>query len=694
MANCQDIKQISILDTAIDLCLRGFSIIPIRPGADKRPYFSWKEFQKRRATEQEIENWFSAFPNANIAIVTGTISGLVVVDADGEIGRRWVSEHLPQTSVYARTGRESGYHCYFRYPVGANIPSKNGFQPKVDIKADGGYVIAPPSMHACGKEYKWLFREGQNGWDDLLEFNPYKMESKVGNLSGINWSAYKTQDEKDVESAELWQGVSAGSRNAALANILGKMIRAGCGGHELYSFAKTWNLLNQPPLPESELKATYRSIWNIAQKKKKENLQVVESEKISESVIEPAIEKAIEPVIEPIIEKVISKTDLEIRGKQTDSFPSECLQPGGLLSDILEYTEMSNAACKPLFALSGAICLLGHLLGQRVQTETGLGTNMYCVSIGYSGAGKNAPHNAISQLIAHTDARISMCPTDTTSGAALLRWLTTPEHQRALFMFDEIGMLLKGTKNQSSSLADLPKILTRMFSGTGRPEVKAFGDAKSTVTIPWHHLSIYGSSTPKEFWSNLSTEDSISGFLARLLVFEVLDDPVKPKLCMKPEIPPALIQKIDAIWGIKPPIDITRGDLAQVPKPFVIKRSDEANKILDEWGDKYWEESKLYKEESPISSLYNRAVEHAAKLSLIHCASLNGAKITERKIEPESIIWACKIVDHCIKTTKHGIERNISESKFHELQQKIMKILESSGPTPLRILYRKLPLPN
>ena len=88
---------------------RGWSIIPIRPG-DKRPLVRWEEFQHRHPSEAEACAWFSGRSKAGIGIVTGAISGLVVVDIDVRHGGDEALEHLEQehgrlpTTVECRTG--------------------------------------------------------------------------------------------------------------------------------------------------------------------------------------------------------------------------------------------------------------------------------------------------------------------------------------------------------------------------------------------------------------------------------------------------------------------------------------------------------------------------------------------------------------------------------------------------------------
>ncbi|NIM99435.1 MAG: hypothetical protein GTO24_15605, partial [candidate division Zixibacteria bacterium] len=94
---------------------RGFSVIPLRP-RDKRPALdSWTDFQKRKPTEEELSAWFGGNGSrANIGIVTGWISGIVVLDLDSQEALKFAEENNFPATPRARTGK--GYHCYYGYP--------------------------------------------------------------------------------------------------------------------------------------------------------------------------------------------------------------------------------------------------------------------------------------------------------------------------------------------------------------------------------------------------------------------------------------------------------------------------------------------------------------------------------------------------------------------------------------------------
>jgi hypothetical protein len=160
------------LDQALALWRRGLSVIPIpaprpgvpagRPGDGKVPAIAWREFQDRRATEDEIRVWFRT--PQNIAVVTGAVSGVVVIDADDAAAVQWCIHRLPYTPWQTQTAR--GFHLWYQHPgvrVGNRAQLDTGAgRLAVDVRGDGGFVIAPGSIHASGYVYR-----GAGDWTRL-----------------------------------------------------------------------------------------------------------------------------------------------------------------------------------------------------------------------------------------------------------------------------------------------------------------------------------------------------------------------------------------------------------------------------------------------------------------------------------------------------------------------------------------------
>jgi len=113
-----------------------------------------------------VEAWWRRWPKANVAIATGSVSGVIVIDVDPPEGEsslnRLVGEGhaLPET-LTARTG-SGGIHLYYRAPVvslgnaAGRLPGVEFELPGVDLRADGGYAVAPPSGHVSGTRYEWI----------------------------------------------------------------------------------------------------------------------------------------------------------------------------------------------------------------------------------------------------------------------------------------------------------------------------------------------------------------------------------------------------------------------------------------------------------------------------------------------------------------------------------------------------------
>jgi hypothetical protein len=145
----------SALATALDYAARGFAVFPCLERR-KEPACS-RGFHDATTNPATIRRWFSGPHNYNVAIATGTMSGIWVLDVDGEHGDRVMADlerqhgELPPTAEVI-TGR--GVHLWFR--ADGPIPSSvERIGPSVDVRGDGGYVVAPPSIHPMGCAYEW-----------------------------------------------------------------------------------------------------------------------------------------------------------------------------------------------------------------------------------------------------------------------------------------------------------------------------------------------------------------------------------------------------------------------------------------------------------------------------------------------------------------------------------------------------------
>lgn len=135
-----------------------WSVIPIVPGK-KRPAISWQEYQQRLAVQDELDSWFNN--GEGIGVVCGQVSGLVVLDADSEEGFQSIKERMDVSVKTPICKTPRGWHVYFHHP-GGFVPNGVRVIDGVDIRGDGGQVVAPPTPG-----YKWIVGPHQTGISDL-----------------------------------------------------------------------------------------------------------------------------------------------------------------------------------------------------------------------------------------------------------------------------------------------------------------------------------------------------------------------------------------------------------------------------------------------------------------------------------------------------------------------------------------------
>jgi hypothetical protein len=156
-----------LLDAALAYVRRGWAVFPCERGG-KRPLGRLVPHGLKDATAdpERVRAWWTEEPEANVAIATGAPSGLFVVDLDGPQGEDSYGVLLvdhqalcfgprPDGATVRTPG--GGWHLYARLEAGHRVPNSAGrIAPGLDVRGDGGYVVAPPSVHPSGGRYVWV----------------------------------------------------------------------------------------------------------------------------------------------------------------------------------------------------------------------------------------------------------------------------------------------------------------------------------------------------------------------------------------------------------------------------------------------------------------------------------------------------------------------------------------------------------
>lgn len=222
----------------------GWSILPVKP-EEKRPYMTnWLQYTRTRAPKAVVENWFNTLSRAGVGVVTGRISNMVVLDVESWC-KTPIEEILKKypTQMIARSG-SGGYHLFYQYPTNvAKVSNRVGLFEGADLRADGGFIVLPPTTHPNGNRYEWIKRGPLGAFPmallDLEARSPVQNEGWV---------------------TESLRGVSEGGRNDTCARLAGYFFKKGLSADIVETLLLEWNERNDPPLPIHEVRTTIKSI--------------------------------------------------------------------------------------------------------------------------------------------------------------------------------------------------------------------------------------------------------------------------------------------------------------------------------------------------------------------------------------------------------------------------------------------------
>jgi hypothetical protein len=241
------------LAAALALASIGIHVFPCKARA-KEPATP-HGFKDATVDPEQIARWWHAEPSLNVAAATGQLSGIFVVDVDGPAAevelRKLESEHgdLPETATVF-TAR--GAHRWFEYPDATCIRNSAGkLAPGVDVRATGGFVLVPPSIHPSGTRYRWA----ESG--TTIAAAPSWLTGKVSAPASGVAAATSPGEWADLIAA----GVPEGSRNCTLARLAGHLLRHRIDPYVTLELLRAWSQARcRPPLPDAAVERIVGSI--------------------------------------------------------------------------------------------------------------------------------------------------------------------------------------------------------------------------------------------------------------------------------------------------------------------------------------------------------------------------------------------------------------------------------------------------
>lgn len=237
------------LDLALKYSQLGWHTFQLKP-RDKVPTVRWADVATAEANM--ITGWWEHNPNANVGIACGKRSGIVVLDVDADHdGFESLAElainhgALPETWT-SKTG-SGGRHIFFAYPENASIRNSAGKLGRgLDIRGDGGYVVAPPSIHPNGNRYEWVVLPSQTPLAPMPDWMVELLHEKQAAVIS-----------EQVQAGKIINGY----RNDTLAKMAGSMRRKGFDEDTIYLALQKHNeKYCEPRLTDGEVLQIAKSI--------------------------------------------------------------------------------------------------------------------------------------------------------------------------------------------------------------------------------------------------------------------------------------------------------------------------------------------------------------------------------------------------------------------------------------------------
>jgi hypothetical protein len=654
----------ALLAAALRYAGLGYRVFPCAPGG-KVP-LTPRGFHDATTDQARVEGWWAERPTANVGVAA---EGLLVIDIDGA-DNPWPGDpdraaDLAGAGAVALTPR-GGRHHLFRRPGGKGWKCSAGrLAPGVDVRTEGGYVVAPPSVTPAGA-YRW-------GEGLALEDPPDRLPAPPPWLAAA-------LDALDAPAAHAPAGdanpIPAGRRNATLASLAGTMRRVGMGRPEIAAALHQTNRTRcAPPLADAEV------------------------DRIAESVSRYRPDEVSVALVENHYRQVREAADAEEGEPGADApdpgpVPDHLLRVPGFIDEVMRYTLDTAPYPEPVLAFAGALTLQALLAGRKVRDAMDNRTNLYVLSLANSGVGKDHARKVNARIL--YEAGLADClGTSFASGEGIEDRLYA--QPATLFQVDEIdGLLVRVGQARDARHEAIVTMLLQMYSSANSVYVMRARANQGRAVIDQPCLCLFGTAVPKHFYESLSARLMTNGFLARLLILECRgrgggrDDTDRP-------IPGSVLEA--ARWWA----DFRPGGSGNLsgwhPVPYSVKQTPGAEVVfrsVRERADAAYSASELQNDPAGMA-IWARAYEKARRLALLYAVSVCRESPV---IDADGATWAGAFVEHQTKRMLYMARHHACESEFDGRRKRLLDVLDQwrrqhgDEWMPFWRINRKLPWSN
>lgn len=667
---CFDLKQ-----EAARLSESGLNVLPAIKSL-KRPNGSWREYrEKRRAVDEAFDRCDA------LAVVCGAISGNVeIIDFDAQAVDfdDWcqrvaeLDENAAQTlfSCVLETTQSGGKHLAYRCsePVDGNLKlttrNVDGYaKTTIETRGEGGIVIVAPTAGYAVVRGDWAalpvvsaatrktFLDAARSLSDAPKEAPktpnvapraiadsgdsiadwMRTQGIIPRLLSANgWRYVETRGDN-----EHWRRPG---KNDGVSGTLN--LEKLC----FYVFSS-----NAAPL---EPNRAYSALQLAATFEFGGDEKAAARYYADERDATTAVSSLPDIIVEPTKRKTT-------RPKERPAFPETLLNVGGLLGDLMSYTESQEYKPQPTLRFAGALALLSYLTARKISAYGKTRTNLHVVGLADSGSGKDAARSVSARILAACGA--PAYPERYKSASAF--WKTIQLHGAVFSQIDEFGLFLQAVNNDTAHLKALTEAMLRAFSLSCYDKVVVDVGATNlkdeSEPMAYPAFTFYGTSTFTDFVESMTEKQLTNGFSARCTFFAGDSDP------------PCNYREYDGYIAPSPPEELVKSCrdwlnfratfAVEIPDAFDVPVDSDANRALREIQKKA-EKAQVGASEAE-RTFFARIAEKAKKYALLFAASKFGPNESALRIDLDCANNAAALCDYETSFFRHLLENEIATSK-------------------------------
>ena len=689
-----------------------YSVIPVLPQSKRPGSFSqgrwwgdldWNRFCARRPTDIELGIW-NTWPDAGVCVALGPASGnLIALDIDTDDGKIIAAiESVIEPSPVQKMGKK-GRTLFYRSSGNVASCAFNVLGGRVlDLLSNGKQSLLPPTVHPdTGQPYVWLTMATlEDTTVDRLPMLPDDIAARLGvALAPFGYTSPVTRPPIDGDGG-IWREVN----DAALRRLddwvpaLGIDAKRGHDGrwrgraiwkqaeHANVGFSaqgiKDWGADSGHTALDVVMLA-HGVDFPTAEKWLRERLGFKELAPVRFTFRKAPAEPVFVEVPKPTITANLPKVD-----------PWDHKVAGGLLEQTARWIYDSSFVPSRELSLLASIGVMAAFMGRRYVGPTGLGTSLYLIGLGSTGSGKDGPLSGIQNLL-DGGMRHWLGSGDIASDSVLEKRLRT--RPSCVYALDEIGALLQenSRKGAAAHHAGRRKTLLELYSkakvgGVWSGKDRA-GDEVLSSDCPLYMpcMSIFGVSTPEEFFKGITQQNLRDGLLNRLTVIHVPPCERRDKFLPQADVPRSLLNSFDRA------LEIWRPDGKPLPRSYInatmkpiIQRVEFADQEASDRADKVWEWQQDYIVNQPGSDGYiRRGYEQALKIAMIRAVSRD---FSSPSVMVEDVDFADAIVSKSVEMLSNGMKDYRSDSEFEENWKLLLRHVDETpkGLTDSQLTHR------